>query len=455
MDKDATGTGDDRVRRSLKYSILDGAFSASMIGFGESFFVAFAVFLRATNIHIGLLSSLPQALGSLLQFFSDSLIRLFGSRKRLVACAALLQALMYIPIALEFFFGEFRVLHLIVFASIYWIFGMILSPAWNSWMGDLTDERRRGGYFGKRNKITGFSSFVSFLIAGYILERFSGSAATEYAGFAAIFAIAFSARVASFVFLTKKYEPPHEFRPEAGFSFVDFIRQARFRNYGLFTLYLSLMNFSIYLVAPFFTPYMLNDLKLDYMTFSIINAAAIIAKLLSTPIWGRASDQFGARKVLSLTGFLMPVIPLLWAFSGDVAYLVLIQVYSGFIWGGFEISSFSFIFDTTSPQKRATCVAYYNVLNGMALFSGAMAGSLIARYNNVFWSKYVLLFIVSTLLRYAVSFALLPRLREVRIVEAIPYHALFFKVISTMPTMGLVHNLIPFRKIRKNGPEED
>ena len=34
---------DEKIRKSLKYSILDGAFSASMIGFGESFFTAYAV----------------------------------------------------------------------------------------------------------------------------------------------------------------------------------------------------------------------------------------------------------------------------------------------------------------------------------------------------------------------------------------------------------------------------
>lgn len=439
---------DDRIRRSLRYSVFDGAFSASMIGFGESFFVAFAVFLRATSLQVGLLSSLPQAMGSLLQLFSDGLIRLLGSRKRLVALAALLQALMYVPIALVYFMGGLRVFHLVFFACLYWIFGMILGPAWNSWMGDLTGERDRGSYFGRRNKITGFASFVSFLLAGYILQRFSRGEAAEYVGFALIFALAFSSRIASFVFLTKKYEPLHGHAGEPEFGFLQFIRQARFRNYGLFVLYLSLMNFSVYMSAPFFTPYMLNDLKLDYMAFAVVNAAALVVKLFSMPVWGRASDRFGAKKVLGLAGFLMPAVPLLWVFSGDVAYLIAIQMYSGFIWGGFEISSFSFIFDTTSPRNRATCVAYYNVINGAVLLTGAMAGSLIVRYNALFWSKYLLVFALSCLFRYGASLAFLPRLREVRMVESIPYHSLFFKVVSTMPTKGLVLSLIPFRRQR-------
>jgi MFS family permease len=134
---------------------------------------------------------------------------------------------MYIPIALVYFTGGLRVFHLIFFACLYWIFGMILGPAWNSWMGDLTGERDRGAYFGRRNKITGFASFASFLLASYILQRFSGSEAVQYAGFALIFALAFSARIASFAFLTKKYEPVPGHAREPEFSFLQFIGQAR------------------------------------------------------------------------------------------------------------------------------------------------------------------------------------------------------------------------------------
>lgn len=439
-------SNNNRIKKSLRYSVFDGMFAASMIGFGESFFAAFAVFLKASNIHIGLLSSLPVLLGSLSQLFSNRLIKSLKSRKLLVTTAAFMQGVMYIPVAFVFFFGTLKVVYLIFFACLYWIFGMILGPAWNSWMGDLVDEKKRGTYFGRRSKITGSATFLAYMIAGYILQRYSGDAVLEYTGFVIIFCLAFSSRMLSVTFLMRKYEPPYEILQAAEFSFWEFIKQARFRNYGLLVLYLSIMNASLYISAPFFTPYMLYDLKLDYMTFTIINAAAIITKIFFLPVWGRSSDRFGTRKVLSLTGFLMPLTPLLWVFSHDFYYLIIIQIYSGFIWAGFEIASFNFIFDTTSPQKRATAVAYYNVINGIAIFTGAMTGGLIVKYNAFFWSKYILVFVISGVMRYVVSFLFIPRLREVREVEHIPYAKLFLKVISSVPTMGLVYGLIPFLK---------
>ena len=428
---------------------MDGAFAASMVGIGESFFAVFAVFLKASATQLGVLNSLPQALGSLSQLFSNLFIKLFRTRKRLVCAMALIQGLMYIPVALVFFFGTFRVYHLIFFICLYWFFGMILGPAWNSWMGDLVDEKERGAYFGKRSMVIGFASFVSFMLGGYILQVFTHGTITQYAGFVTIFILAFIFRGISFTFLTKKYEPEYQVVQEEEFTLFEFIRQAKSRNYGLFVLYLCLMNFSVYLSAPFFTPYMLEDLKFDYMTYTIVNAAAMIAKLLSVRVWGRASDQFGTKKILSLTGFLMPVIPILWLFSHDVLYLVIIQIYSGFIWAGFEISAFNFIFDTTSPPKRATCVAYYNVLNGLSIFSGAMLGSFIVSHNSLFWSKYLLVFLLSCVLRYIASSVFIPKLREVRTVEEIGYPRLFLKIISTMPTMGMIYQLIPFIKSQK------
>jgi hypothetical protein len=37
---------------SLRYSLFDGAFSAAMIGFGESFFVVYGLFLKATTFQV-------------------------------------------------------------------------------------------------------------------------------------------------------------------------------------------------------------------------------------------------------------------------------------------------------------------------------------------------------------------------------------------------------------------
>ncbi|MFH1510681.1 MAG: MFS transporter, partial [Candidatus Woesearchaeota archaeon] len=427
----------EKIRKSLKYSVIDGAFNSAKVGFGESFLSAFAVFLSATNLQIGLIGSLPRSLGSMSQLLSNRMIHLFKSRKRLVLTGVFVEALTFIPIMLSFFFGNIRVYHLIFFVCLYWIANMIMVPAWSSWMGDLVNPDERGSYFGRRNKIAGLTSFVCFLAAGYLLQEFAHGTKTQYTGFVVIFFLAMAFRLVSLLYLSKEYEPPYITEKKAQFGFVEFVKQARYRNFGLFALYLSLMNFAVFMAAPYFIAYELNDLKLTYLAFTMLSASQILVKNLSMPIWGKASDRFGTLRVLTLCGYLMPLVPLLWLFKTDIWYLVIIEMYSGFVWAGFELSSFNFIFDTTSPEKRSTCVAYYNVLNGVAIFAGAMVGGIIVKYNNIFWSKYLLVMLASGIMRLFATLIFIPRIREVRPVQHIPYWKLFFRVATVAPTEGL------------------
>jgi MFS family permease len=443
-----------KKRKSLRYSILDGTFYSAMVGFGESFFSAFAIFLKATSLQLGLIGSFPQFLGSLSQLFSEKLIHVFGSRKRFVATVAFLQALMHIAIALAFFFTDLKVWMLILAVCLYWIFGMIGSAAWSSWMGDLVEENERGSYFGRRNKIAGLMSFVAYLIAGYLLQRFGGGTTKEYIGFLIIFTFALLSRIVSFGYLMKQYEPYYVEPKEKRISFMQFLAHAKDSNFGIFVTYMSFLNFGVYVAAPFFAAYMLQDLKMDYMTFTFINGAAIIVKFASMPVWGKMCDRFGSRKILSLTGYLLFIVPLMWLFGRSIWYLIICQVVSGFIWAGLELSSFNFIFDTTRPTERASFISYYNVLNGVALFSGAIIGAVIVKYNGFFWSSFLLVFLISAILRLLAAILFIPKLKEVRHVETIRYDNLFFKVISTLPSQGLIHDIITF-KIEEEEDKKD
>ena len=448
-----------KIKKSLKYSIWDGSFASAMSGLGESFFSAFAVFLKASNTQISLLGSLPQMFGSWAQLFSERLVIAFKSRKRFICTFAFLQALMYIPIALVFYLGEFKVYYLLLFSCLYYLFGMILGSAWTSWMGDLVSAEERGRYFGKRNTIAGFVSFFSVLTSGYILQRFTESS-EQYYGFALIFSAALIFRIVSFVFLSMKYDPGIKIEEEKKESFFEFLKNAGNRNYGMFIFYLCIMRFSIFIAGPFFAAYMLYDLKLSYLQYTILIAAASVTKYSTIRIWGRAIDKYGTRKILTLSGYLMPAVSLWWVFSSNYYWLLFAEAYSGFVWAGFELASFNFLLDTITPAKRTRYVAYYNVLNGTTLFLGAMAGGLLIKYGDSFWTGYLLVFLVSGVFRYATSFYFLPKMKEVReFEEDISYPGLLIEVVadSTMdvPRQGFVfmREKVPLKKIARKSIE--
>jgi hypothetical protein len=65
-----TYADDPIVDRSLRHSVRDAAAYSVMTGGGETYFSAFAVFLKASTPQVALLASLPSLLGSFAQLFS-------------------------------------------------------------------------------------------------------------------------------------------------------------------------------------------------------------------------------------------------------------------------------------------------------------------------------------------------------------------------------------------------
>jgi MFS family permease len=85
----------------------------------------------------------------------------------------------------------------------------------------------------------------------------------------------------------------------------------------------------------------------------------------------------------------------------------------------FPFASSNYIYDCVTRQRLGICFSYFGALNGIGVFFGAMLGSLIATFVSVgFMSIFLFLFFVSGILRLAFSLVMLPRLREVRKVEA-------------------------------------
>jgi MFS family permease len=433
---------DKKIKKSLFYSIVDGSFWSVMYGIGENYLSAFAVFLKASNFQIGLLSSLPLLLGSLLQYFSTRLTGLFGSRKRFVVLSAFIQALTWLPMLAAYYFGKMSAWMLIFFAVVYYASGMIASPAWNSWIGDLVNPKDRGRYFGKRSRISGIIILFSIIGGGIVLDLFKDGQDRQFLGFAALFIVALIARLMSTLFLSKKYEPEYKDGSNDGVTFVSFIRHIKENNYGLFVLFMTLMNFAVYVASPFFTAYLLYDLRLSYFAYMILTAASFITRYLALPVWGKLSDKYGNKIIMTLCSYMIGILPLTWLFSTNVYYLFCVQLFSGIIWGGFELTTFNFVLDTTAPDKRTKYVSYYNMINGVMIFLGTLAGTAVIKFDGFFisqflWSQYYLAFIVSGVLRIVMSAFVLSKVKEVRKVGKIGYEKIFGKAVHMIMTESM------------------
>jgi len=459
---------DDQTDPSLKASMHDGVSHAVMLGAGEIYLGPFGIYLQATTLQVGILASLPQLLGAVMQWASAISMDRFTGRRRIIVAGALFQGLVWLPISLlpfAFKRGEMTVWLLIALAILYHGANGAVVPVWNSLIGDLVPSDIRGRFFGNRNRFSGMSTFLALIAAGGILQMFSGQNQVAW-GYLIIFFAALTAKLNSVRWLARYADPAFHLSPEQVFTFRQFIRRSPRSNFAKFVFFVGAVNFGVSFSGPYFALYMLRDLGFSYLQFTIVTAVATIAQFLTFRYWGGLTDRFGNKKILNLCGWGIGLVPMLWLVSTHPGYLIVIQAYAGLIWAGFSLSAANFLFDAVTPAKRARCVAYQGLINGLCVFFGSLCGGLVANelpesFSLGQWtwtpiSALPVIFLISGLVRFVSAGFFLMKFREVRTVEPISHGELIFRVSQIRPIAGATFTLftdyLRQSRTRKKGP---
>lgn len=191
-------------------------------------------------------------------------------------------------------------------------------------------------------------------------------------------------------------------------------------NFARFTVCLAAYNFATQLAAPYFAVYMIEELRFGYATYTAVVLSGSLTGILTSRWWGGIGDEYGNRAVLRWTVIGASLLPLLWLVSGHPLWFMAVNAAGAFLWSGLNLSSVNFLYDAVSPPKRHTCLAYFNVLNGLAISAGALAGGVIATFAPlVDASGYATVFCASAALRVAGGVAFRRFVREVREVRQI------------------------------------
>ncbi len=423
-------------RKSLNISWKEGIPASVMQASVDEYLIPLGLFLGATPMDIGFLVAIPHLLGSISQFFAVKIVEMFGSRLRFLVRGSFFQALFLIPLAIfPFFHFPSRILALIFFVTLFRILANLIATIWGSLASDYLAPEDRGKYFGWRSRITGLAGMVTAILGGILLNTFKSFSTA--AGFCILFVITALSRFVSSGLLTRMQDVPEQKSSGDMFTFFMFLRRFKESNFVKFVFYVGSITFATMLAAPYFSVYMLQDLHLSYLTYMFIHMGAVVASLVSFPIWGKHADKIGNAKVLKATSLLIPLIPVLWLFSSNIAYLFVIEIFAGFVWGGFNLCSMNFIYDAVSPGKRVRCLGYFGFINGVATFLGAgLGGYLAERLPALNGSRILTLFVISAALRFLSHFLLSRHFHEVRpAAQKISSVELFFSVVGLRPLL--------------------
>lgn len=420
---------DSKIKKSLFASFWDGVFAFVMFGFTQDYLTPYALALKANVKEIGLLSSLPNFAASIVHLKSADLAERLSSRKRIILISVFLQALTILPIILiPYFIRNNHSIFLILFVMLFAGFGAVSASPWASLMSDYIPPNKRGEYFGWRNRILLLVAVGCSLLAGLILQIYKSDVLF---GFWIILTLACLARFVSWYFLTIMYEPKFKHSHSNYFSFWDFLKKARESNFAKFVFFVSGLNFSVNIAAPFFAVFMLRDLRFSYLTYTFVVIPVTLTTLLLIRKWGRLADKIGNIRILKFTSLFIASLPFLWIICHHPLYLIFIQLLAGFAWSGFNLCAINFIFDSASSPKRTRCFSYFNAVNGFCISLGALLGGYLATHSpRLFGYKILSVFMISGILRFLMIIFFSPKIKEVRHVQMVNTNGILTQLLQ-------------------------
>jgi MFS family permease len=409
----------------------DGFAFSIMVGAGESYFAPFALALGFGDVAAGLVATLPMLCGSLLQLVTPAAVGHLASHKRWVVICAAFQAATFVPLAAGALAGSMSPVTLYVAVSLYWAFGMATSPAWNTWAGTLVPERIRAGYFARRSRWSQVALLGGLALGALLLQR--GDAREGMLGaYALAFAVALLARSASTVFLSRQSEARPAPIGDTRISLSAISEHIRRDGHGRLLAYLLTFQVSVWIAAPYFTPYMLGPLGLDYTEFALLTGAAFLARIAVLPALGRVAHAAGTRRLLWIGSIGIVPLPILWLVSNSLLWLLALQLFAGIVWAAFELATLLSFFEHIPLRSRTSVLSAYNVVSAAAISGGSLLGAAVVWGLGDSTAAYSVILVLSSLARLA-SLGLLRGTRDVIPTGALPIP---LRTLSLRPSAG-------------------
>lgn len=396
-------------RRGLRVSIVEGISAqahSALTGLGvngNAITCGFVLLLGGGDLALAAAAAIPP-LAAALQLLSAALAPSLTARKGWVVATSTLARVLWLPCALLPLVAPD--LGLAAFLLLWALSCGLLSFSgnlWVSWMADLVPERVRSRYFSLRSVACTATGLVVGLGAGLALDRWFGGVPREavegavlasaddrlrWTGFAVLFGLACVCGLLCGLLLRAQPEPakaPRTDRPRGlrGVLLDPFREAARTPGLRGLLLFVAFFGFTNGFAAPFWTPYQLQQLRMDYATVNgTLVMLAGVAMIATLPGWGRLAGRIGNRNAAALAALLICTHPLyyliatperLWPIYVDAAS-------SGISWGGYNLATFNLALGLSRGPGRERLFAVYAAVAGISqAISSLASGWLLGR----------------------------------------------------------------------------
>lgn len=379
---------DAERERGLSLLVTEAAFSGGAAALTTGVILtAFALHLGASTVMVGLLASAP-FLAQLLQLPAILLVERLRTRKRIAVLSSILGRLMLAVMAATAFFHGIS--SLLVFLAAQFILcglGAIGGCAWHAWLRDLAPEERLGSVFARRTAWLTTISLLLGLAAAFALELTPAGSRDRSLVFAAMFAVGCVTGLVSARIVSGMPEPLMP--PAAGpIRLAELLRRPfADRNFSRLLGFVASWQFAINLATPFFTVFIVRQLRFDVSFVMVLSVVSQIANLLALRTWGMLSDRFANKSVLTVCApaYLLAIAAMIGASQFDsrelvAGWLMVLNMIMGGALAGATLAATNIALKL-SPKGSATAyVASNAMITAVAAGIAPILGGLLADF---------------------------------------------------------------------------
>jgi MFS family permease len=365
----------EKTKRNLRWFWSDGLFSSASDNIIITYMTLYVLALGATRAQIGIMSALSSLSATLLLLPGALLVERINHRREIILLfgggisrlAIFIIAL--IPFGLK---GEALVLTAMALSITRYAFANLSFPAWLSFAADIVPMEGRGRYFGSRNFIMGIAGMLTILLVGALITRFN-----KPEGYQLGMALAFVLGSASTFSFSRLHDPARETVPQTPPPLEWSALWQDLRKLPALPALIAtavVWNFFLNVPGPFFSVYMVENLKASATMVGIASVTTAISSLLVQRRLGRLADRWGAHRLQLISGLLIPILPVAWVFTRAPWHVIPINIVSGVLWGAYGLASFNLLLELTPQEGRARYSAIYQMFVTLALAAGAVVG---------------------------------------------------------------------------------
>lgn len=307
MNSEPSNPHSRNLRHNLTANLLDGAFFGFAMGFA-SFVTIIPLFVRtmtSSAILIGLIPAIHNVGWQLPQLFTAGWVARQKRFKPLVVALTVHERLPFLGLALVGlalpWLGNSAAL-VVIFAMLVWQglgAGLTANP-WQSMIAKIFPSEWRGTFLGSQSSAANLLASLSAIMAGFILERFTGPK-----GFVWCFLLASLMMVVSWFFLASTREHPHEPAAQdnstAPMNSLSNLRQImqRDHNFRWFVIarvvsHMALMGYA------FFTVYAVDQQGVSPLGIGWITGTLLGVQIVANVLMGWIGDHWSHRRVMEI-----------------------------------------------------------------------------------------------------------------------------------------------------------